>query len=105
LFLSFDHNYLLEILDEDRKYLYSWSNQKGSDDPVTCNGEWVLIRNISEYDIMSYGNPESDDGVAYPVLMNPSFTKMLYFNNGTLLFEILDSITGNKLHDVPSHAI
>lgn len=107
VFLSENHEYMIEILGDIRVYLYKWFDKPDSNDPLQCNGEYRFIRNIGEYDILSYGNPEEGEihSVPYPVLVTPDFTKLMYYNKGTLTFEIIDVITGSKIWDVPSHVI
>ena len=70
---------MVEMLDNERIYLYQWQAQEGS----KIDGTWKLIRKMSEYNRSLYDNDGTENGLPYPLLFTPDFEKYLIFNFGT----------------------
>jgi len=82
LFFNDSLQYMLEILDDFRVYLYKRKDLEGD------NVEWVLVKIITRY-----AKQMSVLSVA-PYLFSPSFMRYLDFDMATNNYIILDSITG-----------
>lgn len=86
LFFSQDHDLMLEVMENDRIFLYEWDAGHNS---------WKLIRRMVDYP--SYIEKDSIN----QKLMTPDFSKYLNFNNDTQQFEIIESKTQALLFTVP----
>ncbi len=95
MFLSDDHEYLVELLSDEKIYLHHWI-QSGSD---LTQGAFHLVRKLEDYDRTFHPN------TIYPMLLSPDFTRHLDFKEGKNQFVIRNAVSGDVYLDIPTHVM